>query len=79
MNAAIKKVKDALNGGNNEEIKKATEELQQPLYEISAAAYQQAQAAGAQAGPEAGPQEAQGAKADDDVVDAEYTEVKDNK
>ena len=79
VNAAIKKVKDALNGGNNEEIKKATEELQQPLYEISAAAYQQAQAAGAQAGPEAGPQEAQGAKADDDVVDAEYTEVKDNK
>ncbi len=79
VSAAIKKVKDALNGGNNEEIKKATEELQQPLYEISAAAYQQAQAAGAQAGPEAGPQEAQGAKADDDVVDAEYTEVKDNK
>ena len=79
VNAAIKKVKDALNGGNNEEIKKATEELQQPLYEISAAAYQQAQAAGAQAGPEAGPREAQGAKADDDVVDAEYTEVKDNK
>ncbi|MDD6218756.1 MAG: molecular chaperone DnaK [Selenomonadaceae bacterium] len=79
VNAAIKKVKDALNGGNNEEIKKATEELQQPLYEISAAAYQQAQAAGAQTGPEAGPQEAQGAKADDDVVDAEYTEVKDNK
>ena len=79
VNAAIKKVKDALNGGNNEEIKKATEELQQPLYEISAAAYQQAQAAGAQAGPEAGPQEAQGAKADDDVVDAEFTEVKDNK
>ena len=79
VNAAIKKVKDALNGGNNEEIKKATEELQQPLYEISAAAYQQALAAGAQAGPEAGPQEAQGAKADDDVVDAEYTEVKDNK
>ncbi|MCH3959283.1 MAG: hypothetical protein LKE51_07615 [Selenomonas sp.] len=58
------------------------EEAQKPLYDMSAAAYQQAQAAqGAQgaagAQGEAGQQEAK--KADDDVVDAEYTEVKDDK
>ena len=56
--------------------------LQKPLYELSAAAYQQAQAAGAQ-GAQAGTESAQGAqqqkKDDDDVVDADYTEVKDDK
>jgi molecular chaperone DnaK len=90
VNAGIQKVKDALKGGNTDEIKKATEELQKPLYEMSAAAYQQAnQAAGAAgaAGPnpgagaqqQAGAQPNAGAKSDDDVVDAEYTEVKDDK
>ena len=66
-----------------EAIKKATEELQKPLYELSAAAYQQAQASGAQQGAQAGAENAQGAqqqkKDDDDVVDADYTEVKDDK
>ena len=83
MKAAAEKVKEALKGTDNEAIKKATEELQKPLYEMSAAAYQSAQqAAGAQGAPGAGAQEqAQGGekKNDDDVVDAEYTEVKDDK
>ena len=66
-------------GGDTDAIKKATEELQKPLYELSAAAYQQAQAAGAQGAPgaDAGAGAAgaqQQAKADDDVVDAEFTE-----
>ena len=56
--------------------------MQKPLYELSAAAYQQAQATGAQ-GAQAGAESAQGAqqqkKDDDDVVDADYTEVKDDK
>ncbi|MBQ7515736.1 MAG: Hsp70 family protein, partial [Schwartzia sp.] len=84
--AAIEKVKEAVKSGDNDAIKKATEELQKPLYEISAAAYQQAQSAGpaaggAEAGPEPGPEAAkEGAKKEDDnVVDAEYTEVKDDK
>ena len=83
VQAGIDKLKEALKGGDTDAIKKATEELQKPLYEMSAAAYQQAQAAGAQgapgadAGANAGAQ--QQAKADDDVVDAEYTEVKDDK
>jgi molecular chaperone DnaK len=81
VQAACEKVKEALKGSDTEAIKKATEELQKPLYELSAAAYQQAQqAAGAQGAPgaDAGAAGAAGAqqqaKADDDVVDAEFTE-----
>ena len=73
--AAIDKLKEALKGSDIEAIKAATEEARQPLYELSAAAYQQAQqAAGADAN--AG---AQSAPQDDNVVDAEFTEVKDDK
>ena len=80
VQAACEKVKEALKGTDTEAIKKATEELQKPLYELSAAAYQQAQAAGAAQGApgaDAGAGAAgaqQQAKADDDVVDAEFTE-----
>ena len=83
VKAACEKVKEAIKSNDTEAIKKATEELQKPLYELSAAAYQQAQAAGAQQGAQAGAENAQGAqqqkKDDDDVVDADYTEVKDDK
>ena len=81
VQAAVEKVKEALKGGDNEAIKKASEELQKPLYEMSAAAYQQAQqaAGGAQAGPEGAAQQQDAKKDDDNVVDAEYTEVKDDK
>ena len=83
-----KELKEALKGGDTETIKKATDDLQKPLYEMSAAAYQQTQSAAGAAGaqgtaqdgaqPGAGEQSG-GKKADDDVVDAEYTEVKDDK
>lgn len=77
--AAIEKVKEALKGTDTETIKKATEELQEPLHAISAAAYQQAQqaqqAAGGQQGGQAGQQQSSG-KQDDDVIDAEFTESK---
>ena len=77
--AAIEKVKEALKGTDTEAIKKATEELQEPLHAISAAAYQQAQqaqqAAGGQQGGPAGQQQSSG-KQDDDVIDAEFTESK---
>ena len=83
VKAACEKVKEAIKSNDTEAIKKATEELQKPLYELSAAAYQQAQAAGAQQGAQTGAENAQGAqqqkKDDDDVVDADYTEVKDDK
>ncbi len=79
---AVKKLREALKGTETDAIKKATEELQKPLYEMSAAAYQQAQAAGGATGTQGAPgaDAPQGEKkADDDVVDAEYTEVKDDK
>ena len=81
--AAIDKLKEALKGSDIEVIKAATEEARQPLYELSAAAYQQAQqaagAAGAAPGAEANAGAQSGASQDDNVVDAEFTEVKDDK
>ena len=84
VQAGIDKLKEALKGSDIEAIKSATEEVRQPLYELSAAAYQQAQqaagAAGATPGAEANAGAgAQGASQDDNVVDAEFTEVKDDK
>ena len=83
VKAASDKVKDALKGGDTAAIKSATEALQKVLYELSSQAYQ---AAGAQAGPQGAAGAGAGAgaqqnetKQDDDVVDAEYTEVKDDK
>ena len=83
VQAAADKVKEALKGTDNDAIKKATEELEKPLYEMSAAAYQQAggpeAAAGAGAAGGAGASDAGAKNEDDNVVDAEYTEVKDDK
>ena len=83
VQAAADKVKEALKGTDTDVIKKATEELEKPLYEMSAAAYQQAggpeAAAGAGAAPGAGATDAGAKSEDDNVVDAEYTEVKDDK
>ena len=82
---AVDHLKETIKGGNTEAIKKATEELQKPLYELSAAAYQAAGAQGApgagQAGPQPGAQSAGASekKDDDDVVDAEFTDVNDKK
>ena len=82
--AAIDKLKEALKGSDIEAIKAATEEARQPLYELSAAAYQQAQQAAGAAGAAPGADanagaNTQSAPQDDNVVDAEFTEVKDDK
>ena len=79
---AIDKLKEALKGSDIEAIKAATEEARQPLYELSSAAYQQAQQAAGAAGAAPGADAnagAQSASQDDNVVDAEFTEVKDDK
>ena len=79
---AIDKLKEALKGSDIEVIKAATEEARQPLYELSAAAYQQAQQAAGAAGAAPGTDANAGAQSgaqDDNVVDAEFTEVKDDK
>lgn len=80
----VTKAKDALKAaiesGNVEDIKAKSEELIKPLYELSTKMYEQAQAAQQTAGDAQGAQGAQGgAQQNDDVVDAEYTEVKDDK
>lgn len=79
---ALKALKNALKGTDIEAIKKAMEELQKPLYELSAAAYQQAQQAQQaqqQAGGAAGAnaQQQTQTKDDDNVVDADFKDVTD--
>ncbi|MFC4766342.1 molecular chaperone DnaK [Effusibacillus consociatus] len=70
-NSAKEKLKEALNGTDIEAIKKASEELSQVVQQLSIKLYEQA-AQGQQAGADAG-------KKDDTVVDAEYTEVNEEK
>ncbi len=81
VQAAADKVKDALKGTDNDAIKKATEDLEKPLYEMSASAYQQASGQEASTGAaSASADAAASSKSDDDFfVDAEYSEVKDDK
>ena len=81
IEAGINTVKETLKGTDIEAIKKATEELQQAFYDISSKIYQQAGAPGAD--PNAagfGGQQAQpGNGTDDNVVDADYKVVDDDK
>ncbi|GAB7024204.1 molecular chaperone DnaK [Salidesulfovibrio brasiliensis] len=79
----VEELKKVMEGDDAEAIKKATEELSTTSHKLAEQLYaqQQAQQGGAEAGaagaagPEAGGEEA-GPKDDDDVVDADYTEVK---
>lgn len=79
VKTAKDKLKASIEADDVEAIKKDSEALTKPLYELSTKMYEQAQAAGA-AGAE-GSQANGGAQqqAQDDVVDADYTEVKDDK
>ena len=72
VKTAMDSLKETMKGDDVDAIKKATEELTKPLYELSAELYKQTEAAkGAEAG-NAGAGEAK--KADDDVVDAEVVD-----
>jgi molecular chaperone DnaK len=76
--AALKK---AMEGEDVAEIQRLSEELTQASHKVAEAMYKQASEAGAAPGAEAGA-DAAGAgasAADDDVVDADFEEVKDNK
>ena len=87
VKSAIEKLKETVKSDNVDDIKKATEALQKPLYDLTSAAYQQADAAANAAGAQGGASEATESPKeanreqpkDDDVVDAEFTEVKDDK
>lgn len=77
IRASIDNLKEKLKGTDDEAIKQATEDLQKLIYELSAAAYQAAQAAG---GAQPGQETSQDQKpADDNVVDAEYKVMDDDK
>ena len=72
VQAEVDKLKETLKGTDTEAIKAQTEALTKKFYEISEKLYQQAQAAQAAAG-DAGAGAA--GAADDNVVDADYTQV----
>ena len=82
VEAAIEPLKKAIDGNDTAEIKRLSEALTQASHKIAEAMYQQAsQEAGAQpgAGPGDGAQPGAGAAPEDDVVDADFEEVKDDK
>ncbi len=78
VESEIAKVKKALEGDDAAAIKKATEELTQASHKLAEMMYSQANkdqpGGGAASGPEGSGGE--GGKKDDDVVDADYEEVK---
>ena len=72
--AALKK---AMEGTDTDAIKKASDDLSQASHKLAEQLYQNAQAQqGAQAGAAGQQGAANGGKKDDDVVDADFTEVK---
>lgn len=81
LEEAIERLKKAMEGTDTEEIKRLSEELMQTSHKLAETMY--AKASGAQqAGEQAGGPSAE-AKAeppkDEDVVDADFEEVQDNK
>jgi molecular chaperone DnaK len=83
VESAMEALKKTIDSDNVDEIKRLTEELTQSSHKLAEAMYQQAAQENPSAdgpGPEAeGAQEAAGAGADDDVVDADFEEVKEEK
>jgi molecular chaperone DnaK len=75
---AIGKLRKAMEGDDKEEIRRLSEELTNASHKLAEAMYQQAsQAEGQGAGAQAGG--AKASKPEDDVVDADFEEVKDDK
>ena len=80
IESAVSELKKAMEGENADEIKRLTETLTQASHKLAEAMYKEASAKGQQdtAGP--GPDGQPGTQApDDDVVDADFEEVKDEK
>jgi len=74
INSAIENLKKAMEGENTEEIKRLTDELTQASHKLAEIMYAQA-SEGAQAGEGAAESTAEPSK-DEDVVDADFEEVK---
>jgi len=76
VEAKISVLKEAMKSDNTEEIKRLSDELMQASHKLAETIYQQA--AGEQPDADAGnTQQPGGAAPDDDVVDADFEEVKD--
>ena len=82
VEAAIEPLKKAMEGDDTEEIKRLTEEMTQASHKLAEAMYQEASKADAQqqdgAGGAAGQEQAGPSAPDEDVVDADFEEVKDD-
>ncbi len=80
LEGAIERLKKAMEGTDTDEIKRLSEELMQTSHKLAEALYAKA-AGAAQAGEQAGPSAEAKPEApkDEDVVDADFEEVKDNK
>jgi len=76
---AIEELKTALGGEDVEAIKAKTEALTQASMKLGEAMYRQQQAGAANAGPGAGAGEGGDAKPDENVVDADFEEVDENR
>jgi molecular chaperone DnaK len=79
VEAASTALKTAIEGEDTEAIKRLSEELTSVSHKLAEAMYQQASAAGQQADPAAeSAEQAGGAAPDEDVVDADFEEVKED-
>ena len=76
IETAITEAEDALKGNDKETIEAKTKALGEASHKLTEQMYAKEQA---ETGAAPDPQAAAGAKKDDDVVDAEFEEVKDNK
>jgi molecular chaperone DnaK len=76
IDQGIENLKKAMEGDNAEEIKKLTEDLTQASHKLAEAMYAQASQQQAQDGAAPGAESAAGASQDDEVVDADFEEVK---
>jgi len=85
VDEAISRLKKAMEGEDTSEIKKLTDELTQTSHKLAEAMYKQAsqqqtgQAGDQQAGGAAGASQEKRSKGEEDVVDADFEEVKDDK
>jgi molecular chaperone DnaK len=79
VEAGIASLKTAMEGDDAQEITRLSEALTQSSHKLAEAMYQQASQAGAEGAAGAGPEAEQpgSAEADEDVVDADFEEVKD--
>ncbi len=78
VETAIESLRKVLDSDNVDEIKRLSEELTQASHKLAEAMYQQASSSGPEGQPSGG-ESAKASEPEDDVVDADFEEVKDGK